>query len=205
MQYSTQLNELCFLSRKATLPFLSPSVLLSMWPLYIGPFYYSNSKWREKTLQFVPILFCFFFSSFQKKKKRNKKNPPKTSSAIQLVWFCTWALQWFTLTAVIFFIGGNWKFRDTEWPLHAGRNKSLYFQLPLLTAKLLFHPPYSYWKLFLLFKMFTPKYHNCVSDSRKAQSSNTTDPKSVNIASPHCCCCSQGLDQRTSNCCTPYM
>lgn len=143
IQYRTQPNELRFLSHKATLPFLSRSVLFSMWPLYIGPFYYSNLKWREKTLQFAPILFCFFFLLSREGGKKN----PKASSAIQLVRFCTWALQWFTLTAVIFFIGGNWKFRDTEWPLHAGGNKSLYFQLPLRTAKLLSHPPYSLLKI----------------------------------------------------------
>lgn len=39
MQYCTQPNELCFLICKATLSFLSPSELFSVWLLYIGPFY----------------------------------------------------------------------------------------------------------------------------------------------------------------------
>lgn len=66
MPYCAQPNEFCFL----TLQFLSPSVFFSMWLLYIGLFYYTNLKLREKALQFAPILF-FFLSSLQ----MNKKNP----------------------------------------------------------------------------------------------------------------------------------
>lgn len=137
------MEELCFSRHKATLPFLSFSLLFSTWLLCIGPFYYSNLNWRDFTICTHFILFFFLLLS---KKKKNTM----TSSAIQLVRFWTRVLQWFTLTAVIFFIGGNWKFRDTEWPLQAERNKSLSFQLPLLMAKLLSLP------------QFTENYSICV-------------------------------------------
>lgn len=82
MPYCTQPNELCFL----TLQFLSPSVFFSMWLLYIGLFYYTNLKWREKALQFAPILsFCFSFLPMNKentnKNTKNQKQKPKPKPA----------------------------------------------------------------------------------------------------------------------------
>lgn len=73
MPYCAQPNELCFL----TLQFLSSSVFFSMWLLYIGLFYYTNLKLREKALQFAPILlFLFLLYRWTKKSKLNK-NPNK--------------------------------------------------------------------------------------------------------------------------------
>lgn len=129
-------NELCFPRHKDILSFLCNSPC----GCYVLAFFITAIQNRVKRLY---NLHSFYSAPFFLLSRRTTM----TSSAIQLVWLCAWALQWCALTAVIFFIGGNWKFRDTGWPLQAGRNKSLYFQLPLPTANLLSHPPYGLLKI----------------------------------------------------------
>lgn len=82
-----------------------------------------------------------------------------------------------------------------HWVSCPCRNK----QKPLFPAsysnsKVLSHTPYSSPKIVPSLWNVYSKIWQCVLDSHKAQSSNTTDPKSVNRASPQCCCCSQDLD-----------
>jgi len=129
-------NELCFPRHKDTLSCLC----YSPCGCYVLALFITAIQNRVKRLY---NLRSFYSASFFLLSRRTTM----TSSAIQLVWLCAWALQWCALTALILFIGGNWKFRDTGWPLQAGRNKSLYFQLPLPTAKLLSHPPYGLLKI----------------------------------------------------------